>query len=88
MFYPGDALTVPGVEVPTLLVPTNAPWLKLRGDGRVPAAVRPGRAYSTHDGLLNEIGPEADRQLAGMEADKQKADIRRLPVGESVDAAR
>lgn len=47
--------------------------------------MRPSRAYSTHDGLVNEIGHKLIGTWLGMESDKQKADMRRIPVGESVD---
>ncbi|MCC5577756.1 MBL fold metallo-hydrolase [Microtetraspora sp. AC03309] len=85
VFYPGDALTPPGIEIPTLLVPTNAPWMKASEMVGYLREVRPARAYSTHDGLLNEIGQKLVDNWLGMEADKQKADIRRIPVGDSVD---
>lgn len=84
LFYPGDALTVPGVEVPTLLVPTGAPWLILGDMIRYLREVRPARAFSTHDGLYNDVGLALVDNWLKMEAEKQKADIRRLPVGESV----
>ncbi|MFD0889337.1 MBL fold metallo-hydrolase [Streptosporangium algeriense] len=84
VFYPGDALTPPGTEVPTLLVPTNGPWLKLSEMVDYLRRVRPARAYSTHDGLLNDVGLGlVDRWLA-LESDKQGAEIRRLAPGESV----
>lgn len=85
VFYPGDALTVPDAEVPTLLVPTNAPWLKLSEMVEYLRTVRPARAYSTHDGLLNEFGLGLVDTWLGLEADKQKSEIRRLGVGESID---
>jgi hypothetical protein len=47
--------------------------------------VRPARAYSTHDGLLNEFGLGLVDTWLGLEADKQKSEIRRLGVGESID---
>lgn len=84
VFYPGDALTVPAFEVPTLLLPTNAPWVKLREWVEYLRQVRPGRAYSTHDGLLNEVGLRLVDNWLGMEADRHKAEIRRLAPGESV----
>jgi len=83
VFYPGDALTVPGVEVPTLLVPTNAPWMKVMEMVEYLRAVRPARAFSTHDGLLNDLGLSLVDNYLRMEADRQKADMRRLAVGES-----
>lgn len=84
VFYPGDALTVPGVDVPTLMVPTNAPWMKLAEMVDYLRAVRPARAFSTHDGLLNDIGLSLVDNYLKLESDKQGADMRRLKVGESV----
>ncbi|GAA0921425.1 MBL fold metallo-hydrolase [Nonomuraea longicatena] len=84
VFYPGDALTVPEAEVPTLLVPTGAPWLKLAEVVEYLRTVRPRRAYSTHDGLYHDRAlPLVDNWLR-MESDKQGADMRRLAIGESV----
>jgi L-ascorbate metabolism protein UlaG (beta-lactamase superfamily) len=83
-FYPGDALTAPGVEVPTLLVPTNAPWMKGVEMIAYLREVRPARAFSMHDGLLNDIGLKIIDSWLEMESDKQKADMRRLKPGESV----
>ncbi|MFG1945048.1 MBL fold metallo-hydrolase [Nonomuraea sp. NPDC048826] len=85
LFYPGDALTVPDAEVETLLVPTNAPWLKLVEMVEYLRTVRPARAFSTHDGLLNDIGLSLVDNWLRMEAEAQKADIRRIPVGESIE---
>ncbi|MCT9931370.1 MBL fold metallo-hydrolase [Planotetraspora sp. A-T 1434] len=85
VFYPGDAFTPPGVEVPTLLVPTTAPWLKLPESIEYLRQVRPARAYSTHDGLANDIGLMLIDSWLGMEAEKQKTDMRRIPVGDSVE---
>ncbi|MEV4107026.1 MBL fold metallo-hydrolase [Nonomuraea sp. NPDC049695] len=84
IFYPGDALTVPEAEVATLLVPTGGPWLKLGEMVTYLRTIRPARAFSTHDGLYNEIGLGlVDNWLRG-EAEELKADVRRLAVGESV----
>jgi len=84
VFYPGDAFTPPGVEVPTLLVPTNAPWMKASEMVEYLRQVRPARAFSTHDGLINDIGLRLVDTWLGMESDRQKADMRRLKPGESV----
>ncbi|RBQ14299.1 MBL fold metallo-hydrolase [Spongiactinospora rosea] len=84
LFYAGDALTVPGVEVHTLLVPTGGPWLKLAEMIGYLREVRPERAYSTHDALYSEAGLGlVDNWLAG-EGDEQKAEFRRLAIGETV----
>jgi glyoxylase-like metal-dependent hydrolase (beta-lactamase superfamily II) len=85
VFHPGDAFTVPGRPVPTLLVPTSAPWLKLVDVIGYLREVAPGRAYSVHDGLLNDAGLGlVDSQLAG-EGERAHADFRRLRPGERVD---
>ncbi|GAA4520262.1 MULTISPECIES: MBL fold metallo-hydrolase [Nonomuraea] len=85
LFYPGDALTVPDAEVETLLVPTNAPWLKLVEMVEYLRTIRPARALSTHDGLLNDIGLGLVDNWLRMESEAQKADMRRLPVGGSIE---
>ncbi|MGI5273842.1 MBL fold metallo-hydrolase [Nonomuraea sp. CA-218870] len=85
LFYPGDALTVPDAEVETLLVPTNAPWLKLVEMVEYLRAVRPSRAFSTHDGLLNDLGLGLVDNWLRMESEKQGAEMRRVPVGDSVE---
>ncbi|MFF5212389.1 MBL fold metallo-hydrolase [Streptosporangium sp. NPDC000396] len=84
VFYPGDAFTPPGVEVPTLLVPTNAPWMKASEMVEYLRQVRPARAFSTHDGLLNDVGLGLIDMWLNLESDKQKAEMRRLKPGESV----
>lgn len=56
VFHPGDALTVPEDAVLTLLLPVNAPWLKLSDMIDYARAVDPGRGYAIHDGLLNARG--------------------------------
>ncbi|GGO64965.1 MBL fold metallo-hydrolase [Nonomuraea cavernae] len=84
VFYPGDALTVPDRRVPTLLVPTNAPWLKLLEMVDYLRTIRPGRAFSTHDGLLNDIGLSLVDTWLKLESDHQRADMRRLAVGDSI----
>ena len=56
LFHPGDAFTLPGVPVESLLVPLHGPWSK---SGEVLDYVRevaPTRAFPMHDGLLNERG--------------------------------
>ena len=56
VFHPGDALTIPEDAVSTLLLPVNAPWLKLSDMIDYARAVDAERGYAIHDGLLNERG--------------------------------
>lgn len=85
VFHPGDAFTVPDVPVNTLLVPTNAPWLKVSEVIDYLREIRPARAYSVHDGLLNEHGLGlVDGVLSGR-GEELGADCRRLEPGRTVD---
>jgi L-ascorbate metabolism protein UlaG (beta-lactamase superfamily) len=84
VFHPGDAFTVPGVPVGTLLAPTAGPWLKTAEMMDYVREIGPRRAYSIHDGLLNEVGlglVDGHLKLVG---EWTGADCRRLLPGESV----
>lgn len=85
LFHPGDAFTVPGRPVPTLLVPTNAPWMKNVEMIHYLREVAPDRAYSVHDGLVNDIGLMLIDGNLGGEGERQGKEFRRLTPGESID---
>lgn len=85
VFHPGDALTVPDEAVPTLLAPSNAPWLKSYEVVEYVQEVAPRRAFSVHDGLLNDIGLGIVDGVLKVAGDGLTgADVRRVPVGETV----
>jgi L-ascorbate metabolism protein UlaG (beta-lactamase superfamily) len=64
VFHPGDALTVPGRPVDTLLLPVHAPWNKATEVVDYVREVRPRRALDVHDGLLTgDARPIYDRLL-------------------------
>ncbi|GIG24133.1 MBL fold metallo-hydrolase [Cellulomonas denverensis] len=82
-FHPGDALTVPGVDVQVLFVPVAAPWLKLAEAIDYVRAVRPAVAVPIHDAILSEPGLAlADRLVGGLGG---ATEYRRLTPGEPVD---
>ena len=56
LFYPGDSFTVPEVDVDTLAVPASAPWLKIGEVMDYVEAVKPRRAFATHDMVNSEAG--------------------------------
>jgi L-ascorbate metabolism protein UlaG (beta-lactamase superfamily) len=60
VYHPGDSVNpsdLPaGVQVETLFLPINAPWLKLSETVDFARAVAPRRAYALHDHLLSEAG--------------------------------
>jgi L-ascorbate metabolism protein UlaG (beta-lactamase superfamily) len=64
VFHPGDALTVPGQEIDTLLLPVHAPWNKISEVIDYIREVRPRRAIDIHDALLTDLArPVYDRQI-------------------------
>jgi L-ascorbate metabolism protein UlaG (beta-lactamase superfamily) len=87
LFHPGDAYTVPDAPVTTLLLPTHAPWLKAPELVEFVGELAPRRAYSIHDGFLNEAGLKLVDGLLGALAEERGADIRRLAPGEHVELA-
>jgi L-ascorbate metabolism protein UlaG (beta-lactamase superfamily) len=86
VFHPGDAFTVPDERAPTLLLPTNAPWLRSTDVVEFAHRISPARAYSIHDGLVNDIGQKIiDNIIAAARPAQPDGDFRRIPVGDSVD---
>lgn len=60
VYHPGDSVVAddlpPDARVQTLLLPVNAPWLKLAESVDYARAVAPRQAYALHDYLLSEAG--------------------------------
>lgn len=56
LLHPGDALTLPDLEVEFLAVPAVAPWSKLSETVDYVRAVRPRFAFPIHDGILTTAG--------------------------------
>ena len=57
LYYPGDSYTVPeGIEVDVLAAPVGAPWLKIGDAIDFVLAVRPRRAFATHEMVLSTAG--------------------------------
>jgi L-ascorbate metabolism protein UlaG (beta-lactamase superfamily) len=65
IFHPGDALTVPEMQVDTLLAPAAAPWLKISELIDWLRTVAPERAYLIHDAILSEVGLGLVQRVAG-----------------------
>jgi L-ascorbate metabolism protein UlaG (beta-lactamase superfamily) len=56
LYYGGDSYTIPPVAVDVLAVPAGAPWLKIGDVMDYVAAVKPKRAFPTHEMTLSVIG--------------------------------
>ena len=83
VFHPGDALTI--LDIATLLVPGQAPWMTMPDLISYLRTVRPKRAYAIHDGLINEWGIMVLESVLTAEAERLGADIRRLKPGDSIE---
>lgn len=88
LYHPGDSVDpadLPaGAEVETLLLPVNAPWLKLAESVDYARAVAPRRAYALHDHLLSPAGSKVyDTNLGKLSG----CDYQRLEPGTGVDLA-
>lgn len=86
LFHPGDALTLPGTDVGTLLVPLHAPWSRAGDLIDWIREVAPSRALAIHDGLLNDIGLTFTVGLLGDNGPGTGAPFTRLVPGESIRA--
>jgi L-ascorbate metabolism protein UlaG (beta-lactamase superfamily) len=85
VFHPGDALTVPEDPVRTLLLPANAPWLKVAEMIDYAREVAPERGYAIHDGLLNASGLGLMANLLKLTAGPGGEAVVRLEPGTSVE---
>ncbi|MFF3244766.1 MBL fold metallo-hydrolase [Streptomyces sp. NPDC002870] len=82
VFHPGDALTVPGHPVETLLLPVHAPWNKISEVIDYVREVKPRRAFDIHDALLTDLArPIYDSQIGSLGG----AEHGRLAPGETAD---
>ncbi|MFI6285192.1 MBL fold metallo-hydrolase [Streptomyces sp. NPDC051018] len=82
LFHPGDALTVPGQTVDTLMVPVQAPWNKISEVIDYVREIKPRLTVDIHDALLTDIArPLYDRHLGTLGG----ADHERLDPGRSTD---
>ncbi len=87
VFHPGDAFTLPGRPVETLLLPLHAPWSKFSEVVDYVREVAPAHAYAVHDGLLNDDGLGVyARNLGPAGPGIGAAGFHRIAPGESVRA--
>ncbi|MGY1826690.1 MBL fold metallo-hydrolase [Blastococcus sp. SYSU DS0541] len=85
VFHPGDAFTVPGTPVPTLLLPLHAPWSRTAEVIDYVREVRADQVFAVHDGLLNDTGIGVLSGLLGERGPGTPTPFGRLAPGESVE---
>ncbi len=85
LYYPGDSYTIPETPVATLACPSIAPWLKISDVMDFLEAVRPQRAFPTHNALLSEVGHQLYNSRIQDLTEKHGGEFRFLRPGESWD---
>lgn len=85
VFHPGDAFTVPGTPVPTLLLPLHAPWSRTAEVIDYLREVHADQAFAVHDGLLSDAGLGVLSGLLGERGPGTPTPYARLAPGESVE---
>lgn len=84
VFHPGDALTLPGRPVDTLMLPVHAPWSRTAELIDWVREVAPGRTLAVHDGALNAFGLSLVGGLLGENGPGIGTTYSRLEGGESL----
>jgi len=85
VFHPGDAFTVPGEPVTTLLLPVHAPWSKTGEVIEYVRAVHADQAFAVHDALLNDLGLEVVSRMLGEGGPGTPTPFSRLSPGDSTE---
>ncbi|MCR2826112.1 MBL fold metallo-hydrolase [Microbacterium sp. zg.Y909] len=85
-YYPGDSYAVPkGAEVRLLAAPVGAPWLKIGEAMDFVLAVKPRRAFGTHDMTLSRAGLQMGRARLKWAAEQHGGEFLELDPGAAVD---
>lgn len=86
LYYPGDSYAVPeGIDVDTLAAPLGAPWLKIGEAMDYVLAVKPRRAFGTHDMTLSVIGKNMHRQRLQWATEQDGGEFFVLESGDTLD---
>jgi hypothetical protein len=85
LFHPGDALTVPDEDVPTLLAPVCAPWLKSGEFVDYFREVSPRQGFAIHDAMLSEFGLLVLEGYLEFAAEARDAALTRLEPGTTIN---
>jgi L-ascorbate metabolism protein UlaG (beta-lactamase superfamily) len=85
-YYPGDSYAVPkGADVKLLAAPVGAPWLKIGDAMDFVLAVKPRRAFGTHDAVLSEIGKGFGRERLTWAVEQNDGEFLALEPGDTAD---
>jgi L-ascorbate metabolism protein UlaG (beta-lactamase superfamily) len=85
-YYPGDSYAVPkGHDVALLAAPVGAPWLKIGEAMDFVLAVKPRRAFGTHDMTLSQIGRQMGRSRLQWAVEQNGGEFLALDPSDSAD---
>ncbi|UIP58942.1 MBL fold metallo-hydrolase [Agromyces marinus] len=86
LYYAGDSFAVPeGVEVDVLAAPAGAPWMKISEAMDYVMAVRPKRAFPTHEMVLSRAGKELSNARLAWATEQVGGEYLALEPGDSFD---
>lgn len=85
LYYPGDSYTAPANAVPVLAVPASAPWLKIGEVMDYLDAVRPTRAFPTHDRVNSDAGNAMANARITAVVESHGGSVTVLQPGDSID---
>ncbi|MFG6445376.1 MBL fold metallo-hydrolase [Microbacterium sp. P06] len=85
-YYPGDSYAVPkGRDVALLAAPIGAPWLKIGDAMDFVLAVKPRRAFGTHDMTVSQVGRDMGRARLTWATEENGGEFLSLDSGDSAD---
>lgn len=86
LYYPGDSYAAPdGVTVDTLAAPLGAPWLRISDAMDFVMAVKPRRAFGTHDMTLSVAGRGMHRARLQWATEQGGGEFFELDPGDALD---
>jgi L-ascorbate metabolism protein UlaG (beta-lactamase superfamily) len=84
LYYPGDSYTVPPQPVETLAVPASAPWLRIGDVMDYLDAVKPRRAFPTHECVNSDAGNQMANARIRSVVEQHGGEFVPLTAGESL----
>jgi L-ascorbate metabolism protein UlaG (beta-lactamase superfamily) len=85
-YYPGDSYAIPkGASVELLAAPVGAPWLKIGDAMDFILAVKPRRAFGTHDMTLSVAGRDMGRGRLRWAVEQNGGEFLSLDPGDSTE---
>lgn len=85
LYYPGDSFTAPEGPVDVLAVPASAPWLKIGEVMDYLEAVKPRRAFPTHERVNSDAGNAMANGRIKSVVESHGGEFMPLAAGESLE---